>query len=189
MEKIFAENRKLELQKQHFVERNEKLRLAQQKIQELDKELNEKKELLKASESTKIKLIMDKNEIEEKNIDLEDKLKKTTARYQAINNQCDETIAENQVLQTKLNSHNNSFVSTGGDANQQPLELIKANYERDVHKWNAEKLQNNARVNELEQMCKLKEEDAKRREQQQAKKHRVELQELQDGYDEQLEDA
>ena len=60
---------------------------------------------------------MEKNEIEEKNIDLEDKLKKTTARYKAINSQCDETIAENQVLQTKLNSHNNSFVSTGGDAN------------------------------------------------------------------------
>ena len=119
MEKIFAENRKLEHQKHQFVERNEKLRLAQQKIQELEKDLSDKKELLSASEKTKLKLLLEKNEIEEKTIDLEDKLKKTTARYQAINNQCDETIAENQVLQTKLNSHNNSFVSMGGgDANR-----------------------------------------------------------------------
>ena len=116
MEKIFAENRKLETQKQQFMERTEKLRAAQNKIQELEKEVNEKKELLAASEKSKTKLIIQKNEIEEKNIELEDKLKKTTARYQAINNQCDETIEENRVLQTKLVSANNSFVSAAGDA-------------------------------------------------------------------------
>ena len=57
---------------------------------------------------------------------MEDKLKKTTVRYQAVNSQCDETIAENQVLQTKLNSHNNSFVSASGpgEANRQSLELV-----------------------------------------------------------------
>ena len=112
MEKIFAENRKLEHEKHQLVERNEKLRLAQQKIQELEKDLSDKKELLSASEKTKLKLLLEKNEIEEKTIDLEDKLKKTTARYQAINNQCDETIAENQVL------------ITAGDANRQSLELL-----------------------------------------------------------------
>ena len=43
---------------------------------------------------------------------MEDKLKKTTARCQAINAQCDEAIAENQVL------------ITAGDANRQSLELL-----------------------------------------------------------------
>ena len=112
MEKIFAENRKLEHEKHQFVERNEKLRLAQQKIQELEKELSDKKELLSASEKTKLKLLLEKNEIEEKTIDLEDKLKKTTARCQAINAQRDEAVAENQVL------------ITPGDANRQSLELL-----------------------------------------------------------------
>ena len=75
------------------------------------------------------------------------------------------------------------------DANRQSLELVTANYERDQHKWNAEKLQNNARVQELEQLLNLKGKEMKMKEDAQAKKHKVELQELQDGYDEQLDDA
>jgi hypothetical protein len=86
MEKILAENRKLDLQQKQYIERNEKLKLASNRIQALEKELAEKKELLSAAEKKKMQLIIEKNESEEKNIDLADKLKKTTARYQAINN-------------------------------------------------------------------------------------------------------
>ena len=44
------------------------------------------------------------------------------------------------------------------------MELLKANFERDEHKWKAEKLQNNAKVHELEQVIKAKDDDAIRRE-------------------------
>ena len=44
------------------------------------------------------------------------------------------------------------------------MEIVKANYERDEHKWNAEKLQNKSLVNELEQVIKAKDDDYNRRE-------------------------
>lgn len=44
-------------------------------------------------------------------------------------------------------------------------------------------------MQELEQLLNLKGKEMKMKEEAQAKKHKVELQELQDGYDEQLDDA
>ena len=109
-------------------------------------------------------ILSEKNEIEDKSFNLENRLKQTQNRFSVVNSQLDDTITENQKLQGKINSRNNSFVDgTGGDGNRnETLELLKANYERDEHKWNAEKLELNARVLELEQIIKTKDEDASR---------------------------
>ena len=95
MEKIFAENRKLELQKQQFIERTEKLKLAASKIQNLEKDLAEKKEFLSAAEKKKTELALKNVELEDTAFNLENQLKSIRMRYQTINNQVDETIAEN----------------------------------------------------------------------------------------------
>ena len=55
--KIMAENRKLEADMGLLAQRTEKLKLAQNKIQALEKELSEKKELLAATEKQKAELI------------------------------------------------------------------------------------------------------------------------------------
>ena len=68
------------------------------------------------------------------------------------------------------------------------MEIVKANYERDEHKWNAEKLQNKSLVNELEQVIKAKDDDYNRREQLAFKKHQGEMQEQADGYEDQFDD-
>ena len=52
-----AENRKLEADMGLLAQRTEKLKLAQNKIQALEKELSEKKELLAAAEKQKAELI------------------------------------------------------------------------------------------------------------------------------------
>ena len=95
MEKIFAENRKLELQKTQFIERTEKLKLAASKIQNLEKDLAEKKEFLSAAEKKKTELALKNVELEDTAFNLENQLKSIRMRYQTINNQVDETIAEN----------------------------------------------------------------------------------------------
>jgi len=67
---------------------------------------------------------------------------------------------ENVTLQTKLHSHNSSFVSASAGGVSESMELMKANYERDEHKWNAEKLSLRAQIRELEQIVKNKDEEA-----------------------------
>ena len=45
------------------------------------------------------------------------------------------------------------------------MELLTANYERDEHKWNAEKLALNAKIKLLEETLKVKDDDASRHQQ------------------------
>ena len=142
MSKILQESRNLEAQKEFLVERTEKLKLAHQKIQSLETELNEKKDVLTSSEKTKKALIVEKSELESQLFALETRFKQKELRLQAINEQLDEALIENSKLQSKLNNKNNSFVQSVGES----VELLKANYERDEHKWNAEKLSLNSKV-------------------------------------------
>ena len=81
MEKIFAENRKLELQKTQFIERTEKLKLAASKIQNLEKDLAEKKEFLSAAEKKKTELALKNVELEDTAFNLENQLKSIRMRY------------------------------------------------------------------------------------------------------------
>ena len=97
-------------------------------------------------------------------------------RYQTVNHQLDEAMNENETLRKKLNNHNNSFIgSSDGGATRESVELLKANYERDEHKWNAEKLSLKAQVNELEQLIKTKDDEASLRVKRQEKSNQQEL--------------
>lgn len=58
-----------------MVERTEKLKLAHQKIQSLETELNEKKDVLASSEKTKKALIVEKSELESQLFALETRFK------------------------------------------------------------------------------------------------------------------
>ena len=50
-------------------------------------------------------------------------------------------MTENTTLQGKLNTQNRSFVESVETAGvRESVELLKSNYERDEHKWNAEQL-------------------------------------------------
>ena len=75
MSKILQESRNLEAQKEFLVERTEKLKLAHQKIQSLETELNEKKDVLASSEKTKKALIVEKSELESQLFALETRFK------------------------------------------------------------------------------------------------------------------
>ena len=48
-------------------------------------------------------------------------------------------IKENETLQRKLNTNNSSFIAT--NASDAEFKTLKAEYERDIHKWQAEKTQ------------------------------------------------
>ena len=50
-----------------------------------------------------------------------------------------QTIKENETLQRKLNTQNSSFINEG--ASDAEFKIMKADYERDIHKWQAEKTQ------------------------------------------------
>ena len=94
---------------------------------------------------------------------------------------------ENATLQRKLNDQNHSFISNSGPGGNSSFEMLKANYERDEHKWNAEKLTLNAKVLELEQAIKTKDEEATRREKRLEKNHQTDMQMQADAYEEQLD--
>ena len=96
-------------------------------------------------------------------------------------------MTENATLQKKLNTQNHSFISNSGAGISPSLELLKANYERDEHKWNAEKLTLNAKVMELEQAIKTKDEEATRREKRLEKNLQTEMQMQADAYEEQFD--
>ena len=57
-----------------------------------------------------------------------------------MNTQLDEAMRENATLQTKLNSHRNSFVSATGSSAKESIEKLKAEHEVEEHKWNVDKL-------------------------------------------------
>lgn len=143
MEQILKDKRKWELQQEQYTEFKEKIKFAQTKIQTMEKELSEAKAAQVAVEKKNTAISFEKNEMEDKVFNLENRLKQTQNRQQVINNQLDETITENQKLRGKLNNHNSSFISQG---TSESLELTKANYERDEHKWGAEKLQMNSKL-------------------------------------------
>ena len=67
-------------------------------------------------------------------------------------------MTENTTLQGKLNTQNRSFVESSETAGvvRESVELLKSNYERDEHKWNAEQLTMKATIRELEQTIKVK---------------------------------
>lgn len=82
-------------------------------------------------------MTLEKSELEDKEFNLNNRLKQTELRFQSLQKQLDETMKENSVLQGKLNTHNRSFVDQA-DETRESIELLKSNYERDEHKWNAE---------------------------------------------------
>lgn len=75
MSQVFRESRNLENERVQLGERTEKLRLAQTKIQTIEKELSEKKELLTAADNLKKKLTLEKSELEDKEFNLSNRLK------------------------------------------------------------------------------------------------------------------
>ena len=75
MSQVFRESRNLENERVQLGERTEKLRLAQTKIQTVEKELSEKKELLTAADNLKKKLTLEKSELEDKEFNLSNRLK------------------------------------------------------------------------------------------------------------------
>ena len=75
MSAILRESRNLEAQATTLAERTEKLKLAQKRIESLEKELTEKKELLAATEKQKMQLTLEKNELEDKEFTVANKLK------------------------------------------------------------------------------------------------------------------
>ena len=83
---------------------------------------------------------------------------------------------------------NNSFVeSSGGHTSRgtrESMELMKANYERDEHKWNAEKLAQDAKIKLLEDTIRVKDDDAARQLQHREKNFDRELQLQIDTYEE-----
>jgi hypothetical protein len=81
MGKIIHENKKLEAQKDMLIECSEKLKLAKTKNKELQRELLEKKELLSASEKKRMELLLQKNEIEDRESTLLNRLKQTELRF------------------------------------------------------------------------------------------------------------
>ena len=66
-----------------MIERTEKLKLAMNKISALEKDFNEKKELLSATEKKKTELMLQKNEIEDREFNLSNRLKQTEVRFSA----------------------------------------------------------------------------------------------------------
>jgi hypothetical protein len=81
MGKIIHENKKLEAQRDMLIECSEKLKLAKTKNKELQRELLEKKELLSASEKKRMELLLQKNEIEDRESTLLNRLKQTELRF------------------------------------------------------------------------------------------------------------
>ena len=81
MSAILRESRNLEAQATTLAERTEKLKLAQKRIESLEKELTEKKELLAATEKQKMQLTLEKNELEDKEFTVANKLKQVQMRY------------------------------------------------------------------------------------------------------------
>ena len=57
-----------------------------------------------------------------------------------------EVTLKSKTTTTPKNNKNNSFVTKMGES----VELLKANYERDEHKWNAERVSLTSKVAELE---------------------------------------
>ena len=98
MANILQDNRKLEAEKDLLIQRTEKLRLAQNRILSLEKDLTEKKELLAVADKKKTELIIEKNEVEDKEFNLSNRLKQTEMRFNAMKNQLDETMSENATL-------------------------------------------------------------------------------------------
>ena len=83
MSQVLRESRSLETERVQLVERTEKLRLAQTKIQTIEKELSEKKELLAAADNMKKKLTLEKSELEDKEFNLSNRLKQTEMRLKS----------------------------------------------------------------------------------------------------------
>ena len=107
-------------------------------------------------EKQRASLRAEKSELEDKEYNLSNRLRQTEVRFQAMNTQLDEAMRENATLQTKLNTHNSSFVSASGNAAQESMEKMRADHELEEHKWNAEKFKLQARIQELEQTVKAK---------------------------------
>ena len=66
--------------------------------------------------------------------------------------------------------------------------LTKAEKERDMHKWNSEKLVLEAKMTELNQSLKAKDEESTRREFRMRKKHKEELDQVEEGYNDQFDE-
>lgn len=183
---ILKENKKLEHQTTLLNERTERLRAMQAKLQEVEADLARQKELTAAAEKKKTQLLVELTQHEDSKIQLEAKVRNLNTRFKATEQQLQETTAENASLQAKLNDHNSSFVSAG---TTQSVELLKANYERDEHKWNAEKLALNSKITELEQTIANKDNDAQLLQQRLHKKHQQDMQMTTDAYEERLEEV
>ena len=63
-------------------------------------------------------------------------------------------------------------------------QVMKANYERDQHKWSAEKTQLTSELRELENAIRLKDEEAAKREQRLTQRHEQALEQQEEVYEE-----
>lgn len=81
MSEILRQSRSLEGERQLLVERTEKLKLAQTRITNLEKELSEKKEALSLTEKQRASLRLEKSELEDKEYNLANRLRQTEVRF------------------------------------------------------------------------------------------------------------
>ena len=68
------------------------------------------------------------------------------------------------------------------------IQLVKAEQERDMHKWNSEKLVLESKMHELNQSLKVKDDESTRRENRIRKKHKEELDQVEEGYNDQFDE-
>ena len=84
---------------------NDRNRKAAEKIKNLEKVIQDQKEKIDSLEKSRSQSIQQRNELEDKEFYLENRLKQTEARFQAVDEQLTLTIKENESLQRKqLNS-------------------------------------------------------------------------------------
>ena len=117
-----------------------------------------------------------------------------------------DTVAENETLLSKM-KNKSSFVddanrNTGAETGaslmslqmshdapvMESLQIVQAEKERDMHKWNSEKLVLEAKMNELNQSLKQKDEESTRREFRMRKKHKEEIDQVEEGYNDQFDE-
>ena len=198
MNQLLLANKTLTLEKEAINKKMEQFKKLAQKVPALEQQLKEQQELATEREKKRLTLIREKSELEDKEYNLSNRLKKLESRFSTNEKQLLDTIAENEELQTKLTkAHKGSFLEMTnpnsstlvGDTGEslmslqmsqdqtltQSIQLVHAERERDQHKWKSERLVLEATLGELNASLKQKDEDSIRREHRMRKKHEEEL--------------
>lgn len=199
MNQLLLTNKTLTLEKEASHKKMEQFKKLAQKVPALEQQLKEQQELATEREKKRLTLIREKSELEDKEYNLSNRLKKLEARFSTNEKQLHDTIAENEDLQTKLtkaqkgsflemaNPNSSTHVGDTGESLMsiqmsqdhntltQSLALVQVERERDQHKWKSERLVLEAQLGELNASLKQKDEDSIRREYRMRKKHEEEL--------------